>query len=257
MSKAQGDGAEGGEDPFSTAGEQPERLDKAEKGDGSGSADAGGGGDLTIYLFGRTGREKEEWFRRLLHASRVKLEGRGGGLPAVCKSGQLSQCVYVHVDARLSFSRARFHLHVALPAVSSLHQPTCIPLQSRGRKAEQHQRPSLLAPSGVSLLRVLCPAVSMFGAGYVSELVSDSLSRYQRFNRGRTVGGCGGVGSSGTSGTDQQQDTAAATILLLLEPWGRTGLYTWDCRVIRSVPSEWVSRITGTRGGGLLEGPVQ
>lgn len=30
--------------------------------------------DLTIFLFGRTGREKEEWFQRLLKASNVKLD---------------------------------------------------------------------------------------------------------------------------------------------------------------------------------------
>ncbi|KAM4751313.1 testis-expressed protein 2-like isoform 2-T4 [Anableps anableps] len=32
--------------------------------------------DLTIFLFGRTGREKEEWFQRLLSASNVKVDVR-------------------------------------------------------------------------------------------------------------------------------------------------------------------------------------
>uniref|UniRef100_A0A667XHE3 Testis expressed 2 n=1 Tax=Myripristis murdjan TaxID=586833 RepID=A0A667XHE3_9TELE len=30
--------------------------------------------DLTLYLFGRTGREKEEWFRRILLASKLKMD---------------------------------------------------------------------------------------------------------------------------------------------------------------------------------------
>uniref|UniRef100_I3KKK1 Testis expressed 2 n=1 Tax=Oreochromis niloticus TaxID=8128 RepID=I3KKK1_ORENI len=80
MSKAQGERPEGGEEK-STA-------------EGSASAEEPkkptfGGGDLTIYLFGRTGREKEEWFRRFLLASRMKSEGRGGSLPSICKNAFL------------------------------------------------------------------------------------------------------------------------------------------------------------------------
>lgn len=101
MSKAQGERAEGGEDKSTMSGEKLERMDKAENADGSGSVEepkrpAGGGGDLTIYLFGRTGREKEEWFRRFLFASRMKSEGRGGSLPCICKSGQFNTTRCVH-----------------------------------------------------------------------------------------------------------------------------------------------------------------
>lgn len=32
--------------------------------------------DQALYLFGRTGREKEEWFRRFLLASKLKLEAK-------------------------------------------------------------------------------------------------------------------------------------------------------------------------------------
>ena len=93
MSKAQGEKPEAGEDKLTGLGEKLERTDKCEKAEVSGSSEepkrpASGGGDLTIYLFGRTGREKEEWFRRFLLASRMKSEGRGGSLPGICKSGE-------------------------------------------------------------------------------------------------------------------------------------------------------------------------
>lgn len=95
MSKAQGERPEAGEDKLAALGEKLERMDKVEKVEGSGSVEepkrpASGGGDLTIYLFGRTGREKEEWFRRFLLASRMKSEGRGGSLPGICKSGEFN-----------------------------------------------------------------------------------------------------------------------------------------------------------------------
>lgn len=91
MSKAQGEKAEGGEDRPPGSGDKLERSD-SERFDTSGWVEeprrrTSGGGDLTIYLFGRTGREKEEWFRRFLLASRPKPEGRGGGAAAICKSG--------------------------------------------------------------------------------------------------------------------------------------------------------------------------
>ncbi|XP_049418365.1 testis-expressed protein 2 isoform X1 [Epinephelus fuscoguttatus] len=94
MSKAQGEKPEAGEEKLTGLGEKLERMDKCEKIEVSGSAEepkrpTSGGGDLTIYLFGRTGREKEEWFRRFLFASRMKSEGRGGSLPGICKSAFL------------------------------------------------------------------------------------------------------------------------------------------------------------------------
>ncbi|XP_070704838.1 testis-expressed protein 2 isoform X2 [Pempheris klunzingeri] len=94
MSKAQGEKPEAGEDKLSGSGEKLERTDKYEKAEVSGPAEepkrpTSGGGDLTIYLFGRTGREKEEWFRRFLLASRMKSEGRASSLPGICKSAFL------------------------------------------------------------------------------------------------------------------------------------------------------------------------
>ncbi|XP_035511360.1 testis-expressed protein 2 [Morone saxatilis] len=94
MSKAQGEKTEAGEDKLAGLGEKLERTDKCEKAEVSGSSEepkrpTSGGGDLTIYLFGRTGREKEEWFRRFLLASRMKSEARGSSLPGICKSAFL------------------------------------------------------------------------------------------------------------------------------------------------------------------------
>lgn len=37
--------------------------------------------DQVLYLFGRTGREKEEWFRRFLLASKLKSDGKK---PVIC-----------------------------------------------------------------------------------------------------------------------------------------------------------------------------
>ena len=104
MSKAQGERAEAGD-------ERPEvgedRVDNGERAEGeeprrppsvvaSGGATGGaaggastGGGGLTLFLFGRTGRDKEEWFRRFLLASGLRWEGRGGGSGSgACKSGR-------------------------------------------------------------------------------------------------------------------------------------------------------------------------
>ncbi|XP_033826651.1 testis-expressed protein 2 [Periophthalmus magnuspinnatus] len=87
LSKAQGEKVEPVEDRTTGLSEKVEKVDKCEKPEAEElKRPASGGGDLTIYLFGRTGREKEEWFRRFLLASRLKLEPR---LPAISKSAFL------------------------------------------------------------------------------------------------------------------------------------------------------------------------
>ncbi|KAF7221001.1 testis-expressed protein 2 isoform X1 [Nothobranchius furzeri] len=116
MSKAQGEKSESGEDKAAGLGEKVERTEKAEKPEGSASAEeakrpASGRADLTIYLFGRTGREKEEWFRRFLQASQVKSEGRGGSLSSIFKcaflpshsrSGSAASASVLEADSRSS-----------------------------------------------------------------------------------------------------------------------------------------------------------
>lgn len=94
MSKAEGERSEVGEERITGLGEKFERTDKAERAEGFTLVEeqrrpTARVGDLTIYLFGRTGREKEEWFRRFLRASQMKSEGRGGSLIGICKSGEM------------------------------------------------------------------------------------------------------------------------------------------------------------------------
>lgn len=52
--------------------------------------------DVTLYLFGRTGREKEEWFQRLLAASRHKLDSRKVQRAAPSKTGQCNCLLFLH-----------------------------------------------------------------------------------------------------------------------------------------------------------------
>ncbi|XP_029372648.1 testis-expressed protein 2-like [Echeneis naucrates] len=54
-----------------------ESCEAKERGEASGGAQervVSSSRDLTLYLFGRTGREKEEWFQRFLSASRLKAD---------------------------------------------------------------------------------------------------------------------------------------------------------------------------------------
>lgn len=71
MSKAEGDRPDVSKDPTVTTSVPGDR--------GAGTGGAPGKGkssfssrDLTLYLFGRTGREKEEWFQRILVAAKGK-----------------------------------------------------------------------------------------------------------------------------------------------------------------------------------------
>ncbi|XP_071429483.1 testis-expressed protein 2 [Pithys albifrons albifrons] len=78
--------------------ENPEEKPSAEKVDSSSEearkaqdgAKCSGQKDQVLYLFGRTGREKEEWFQRFLLASRLKAEAKKP--PSLCgsKSGVLA-----------------------------------------------------------------------------------------------------------------------------------------------------------------------
>lgn len=59
-------------------GKQDDFMSKAEgdrlEGGGEERSSCSSGRELTLYLFGRTGREKEEWFQHFLAASRLKAE---------------------------------------------------------------------------------------------------------------------------------------------------------------------------------------
>uniref|UniRef100_A0A8C6TNU1 Testis expressed 2 n=1 Tax=Neogobius melanostomus TaxID=47308 RepID=A0A8C6TNU1_9GOBI len=99
LSKAQGDRAESGEDRPAVSCEKMEKVEKPEGSSEEPKRPSSGGGDLTIYLFGRTGREKEEWFRRFLLVSRIKLESRP---PAVSKSGETHATPCLEPESRSS-----------------------------------------------------------------------------------------------------------------------------------------------------------
>lgn len=60
-------------------GEASESFNTKDRGEVAGGGPEHGGSssssrDLTLYLFGRTGREKEEWFQRFLSASKPKTD---------------------------------------------------------------------------------------------------------------------------------------------------------------------------------------
>uniref|UniRef100_A0A3Q3KDX7 SMP-LTD domain-containing protein n=1 Tax=Monopterus albus TaxID=43700 RepID=A0A3Q3KDX7_MONAL len=77
MSKTEGDRWEAGEG-----------MSARDRGEGSGgSQERGSSRDLTLYLFGRTGREKEEWFQHFLSASKLKTNLKRISSVAGTKSG--------------------------------------------------------------------------------------------------------------------------------------------------------------------------
>lgn len=77
MSKAEGDS---------------ESFNTRSRGEGTGGAQERGSSsssrDLTLYLFGRTGREKEGWFQRFLSASKLKADLNRASSVAWTKSGE-------------------------------------------------------------------------------------------------------------------------------------------------------------------------
>lgn len=82
MSKAEGD-----------KWEASESFNTRDRGEGTGGTQERGWSssssrDLTLYLFGRTGREKEEWFQRFLSASKLKADLKKASSVAGSKSGE-------------------------------------------------------------------------------------------------------------------------------------------------------------------------
>lgn len=73
MSKAEGDRSEGAE---------------GGRGRGEERGSCSSGRELTLYLFGRTGREKEEWFQHFLAASRLKAEQKKARAGPGTKAGE-------------------------------------------------------------------------------------------------------------------------------------------------------------------------
>ncbi|KAM8947492.1 testis-expressed protein 2 [Pelodytes ibericus] len=85
MSKAQADKEAAEEKPPSDRADQAVEENKKNQ-DGSKST---GHKEQVLYLFGRTGREKEEWFRKFLLASKMKSDQKKPNVPSSIKSGLL------------------------------------------------------------------------------------------------------------------------------------------------------------------------
>lgn len=73
--------------------EANEGLSMTSRGNGSGGAlekgvSASSSRAVTLYLFGRSGREKEEWFQRFLSASKLKTGLNKSASFAGSKSGK-------------------------------------------------------------------------------------------------------------------------------------------------------------------------
>ncbi|TMS23104.1 Testis-expressed protein 2 [Larimichthys crocea] len=69
--------------------EASESSSTKDRGEGTGGAQerrSSSSRDLTLYLFGRTGREKEAWFQRFLSASKLKVDSKKASSVAVTKS---------------------------------------------------------------------------------------------------------------------------------------------------------------------------
>lgn len=87
------------QDNFMSKAEADRASDEKENPDNAGSQEGGRVGSdrelLTVYLFGRTGRDKEEWFRRILLASKLKSEAakKTASLPT-SKSGECVSCFH-------------------------------------------------------------------------------------------------------------------------------------------------------------------
>lgn len=103
MSKAQGDWTEAAE-------EKPPAAEKAEGSEENKRPST----DPVLYLFGRTGREKEEWFRRMLLASRLKAEiKKSCGLPSCKRELNFTHIVFKNCDLQpWCWSTSDFHILV-------------------------------------------------------------------------------------------------------------------------------------------------
>lgn len=98
-----------------------------------------------LYLFGRTGRDKEEWFRRMLLASKLKSEAKKpSGLPTSCLShsrsssrSSLDEVLQSHLrqkdlDASVKQKVLEYNVYMAKYVSQSAGSPTTSPVQSAG-----------------------------------------------------------------------------------------------------------------------------
>lgn len=138
LAKAQGEKTEVMEEKTLTAGDKAEIVSTSEEPKRLHT-------EPVLYLFGRTGRDKEEWFRRMLFASKLKSEAKKpSGLPTSCLShsrsssrGSLDEVLQSHpkqkdLGASVKQKVLEYNVYMAKYVSQSVGSPTTSPVQSAG-----------------------------------------------------------------------------------------------------------------------------
>ncbi|XP_052408476.1 testis-expressed protein 2 isoform X3 [Carassius gibelio] len=139
LAKVQGDKSDVAEEKAPAAGDRPEAVGTSEEPKRVHT-------EPVLYLFGRTGRDKEEWFRRMLLVSKPKSEAKKpSGLPTTgCLShsrsssrGSLDEMLQSHprqkdLDASVKQKVLEYNVYMAKYVSQSAGSPTTSPVQSAG-----------------------------------------------------------------------------------------------------------------------------
>ncbi|KAG1934703.1 testis-expressed protein 2 isoform X1 [Pimephales promelas] len=138
MAKAQDERSEVSEEKTLVPGEKPESVAVTEEPKRVHT-------QPVLYLFGRTGRDKEEWFRRMLFASKLKYEAKKpSGLPTSGLSqsrsssrGSLDEVLQSHprqkdLGASVKQKVLEYNVYMAKYVSQSTGSPAASPLQSAG-----------------------------------------------------------------------------------------------------------------------------
>uniref|UniRef100_A0A8C2I9F2 Testis expressed 2 n=1 Tax=Cyprinus carpio TaxID=7962 RepID=A0A8C2I9F2_CYPCA len=142
LAKVQGDKSDVVEEKTPAAGDRPEAVGTSEEPKRAHT-------EPVLYLFGRTGRDKEEWFRRILLASKLKSDAKKpSGLPTSCLShsrssshGSLDEMFQSHprqkdLDASVKQKVLEYNVYMAKYVSQSAGSPTTSPVQSAGSSPE-------------------------------------------------------------------------------------------------------------------------
>ncbi|CAM4424526.1 unnamed protein product [Leuciscus chuanchicus] len=137
MAKAQGEKSEVLEEKTPVLGEKPESVTEEQP--------RRAHTQPVLYLFGRTGRDKEEWFRRMLFASKLKYEAKKpSGLPTSGLSqsrsssrGSLDEVLQSHprqkdLGASVKQKVLEYNVYMAKYVSQSPGSPAASPVQSAG-----------------------------------------------------------------------------------------------------------------------------
>ncbi|XP_051570278.1 testis-expressed protein 2-like isoform X2 [Myxocyprinus asiaticus] len=138
MAKAQGDKIEAVEEKTPAAGDRIEVVGTSEEPKRAHTVPV-------LYLFGRTGRDKEEWFRRMLFASKLKSDAKkSSGRPTSCLShsrssshGSLDEVLQSHprqkdLGASVKQKVLEYNIYMAKYVSQSTGSPVTSPVQSAG-----------------------------------------------------------------------------------------------------------------------------